>query len=459
MSRTVLVLVRRKVVLEDAAVLVRALLEDGRYVPRIVCAQPEIAAALQEAVETRLEFVDFAGRAVDSRAVSLPPGEPPARSVRSGLRRSLVLRSLVMFARLVRGDWRMAALFRDPLPAAVLVFEDRAAYPEMVFLAHARHHGVRSLLVSFAASSVESDATARRDRPDHLIDVPPWRALKRWLANRYPNQARDTPWGRMLFFSAPESLALAATNLLDGRNWHYGGGAVDACTKLSKEDLENARAEGAPIEKFIVAGQPMMDAMYQSRARAAEIRAALAAKYLLRLDGPFLVCAVPQAGEHALVDWERHMELTATLFRALGASGGNVLLSLHPRSRPETYAALARESGCCLLEERLSGVLAVADIFVASYSSTVRWALLMGIPTIMIDLLGFGYEQFAGLPGSVVTRDATELRRVLQKLIADTGERDRMGREAAAQAAGREIFDGRVCARIIEALNKDRRAT
>jgi len=168
---------------------------------------------------------------------------------------------------------------------------------------------------------------------------------------------------------------------------------------------------------------------------------------------------VPQAGEHALVDWERHMELTATLFRALGASGGNVLLSLHPRSRPETYAALARESGCCLLEERLSGVLAVADIFVASYSSTVRWALLMGIPTIMIDLLGFGYEQFAGLPGSVVTRDATELRRVLQKLIADTGERDRMGREAAAQAAGREIFDGRVCARIIEALNKDRRAT
>ena len=454
MSARVAILVRRRVVLEDAAALLRAMLEDGRYVPLVICAQPEIAAGLESAVGAPLQFVDFAGHAVRPLPGEVS-GEPPERRLRAGLRASLVLRFLWTLARLVRGRIRMAGLFRGPAPAVVVVFEDRAPYPEMVFLEHARRRGIRAVLVSFAASSVEADAVSRRERPEHLIDAAPWRRLKRWLAGRYPEQARETAWGRMLFFSPPESLALAACGLLDGRNWHYGGGAVDVCTKLSREDLEHARDEGAPVGKFIVTGQPMLDDMHRARSRASQIRSALAARYGLLPEQPLVICAVPQAGEHALVDWRRHTELSAGLFRALGGTGANVLLSLHPRSKPETYAALARDAGCRLLDERLSGVLAAADVFVASYSSTVRWALLMGIPTIMTDLLGFEYQQFAALPGSIVTRDATELEQALRRLVEDPRERERMGREAAAHAAGHETFDGRACARIIEALHKD----
>ncbi|MEK7861652.1 MAG: hypothetical protein AAB295_00095, partial [Chloroflexota bacterium] len=147
----VLILFRRRVVLEDAAALVRAMLDDGRFLPVIVCPMPSLAAELQDAANAELKFVDYSGAEVRP-AGAAPRGEPPERQgPASWLRRSYLLRALVALARLVRARARMAALFRGA-PAAVVVFEDRAPHPEMVFLAHARRRGVRSVLVSFAAS-------------------------------------------------------------------------------------------------------------------------------------------------------------------------------------------------------------------------------------------------------------------------------------------------------------------
>jgi hypothetical protein len=330
-----------------------------------------------------------------------------------------------------------------------MVFEDRAPYPEMVYLAQARRRGAKALLLSFAASSMESDAASRRDRPEHLVDRGPWRRLKRRFARRFPEQVRDVGFGRMLFFSLPDTIALSVCGLLGGsRSWHFGGGAIDLCTKISTADLEHARQEGAPVEKFVVTGQPMMDAMYEAR-RSGGVRRALQRQYSLREGKRLVICAVPHAAEHGLVGWDRHLALTRELFQALAASKADVLLSLHPRSGAENYRALAAEYG--LPSERLSGALPAADIFVASYSSTVRWALLMGIPTIMADPLRLRYQQFAGLPGSLVVEDTAELRRVLGRLASDNTEVERMSRLAMA-AAGAAPFDGNACERIMREM-------
>jgi hypothetical protein len=441
-SPLLLMLVRRTVVLEDAAALLRAIVREGRFTPVVVCPSPALAAQLEEAAGEQLRFVDYAGAPVQARPA------PSAAQARRGrvpvLRRSYLLRAAVTLAGLIVYRARAARLFRRIPAAVLLVFEDRAPYPEMVYLAQARRLGCRTALVSFAASSVESDAVSRRERVEHLVDRGAWRWLKQRLARRYPHQVAETAFGRMLFFSLPETLALSALGMLGGRNWHYGGGEIELCTKITAHDLELARTEGAPVEKFALTGQPMMDAMHATR-RGGQVREQLKQRYSLRGASAIVLCAVPHAAEHGLVGWERHLELTRELFRAVGASGAEVLLSLHPRSSAETYRGLAEESGCRILSERLSAVLPAADLFVASYSSTVRWALAMGIPTIMADFLQFRYEQFARLPGSVVVHDGAALEQTLRRLLSDRTARERMGREAAG-AAG---TPGRVCERVL----------
>ena len=454
-AERVLMLVRRTVVLEDAAALLRALLRDGRFDPVVICPVPALAGQLAAAVDAPMTFVDYQGNAVQPSAVrsSEPAAAQPTRT-RQQLRQSYLLRFLVALSRLLVGKVRMAGLFRRYPARMVIVFEDRAPYPEMVFLDQARRRGARAMLVSFAASSVESDVASRRNRPEHLVDEAPWRWLKRRLAARHPQEVRPTSYGRMLFFSAPETLALSCAGLLGGRSWHFGGGAVERCTKISLDDVELARREGAAAEKLVLTGQPMMDGMYEARRAAADRRSALIGKYSLDGTRPLLLCAVPHAGEHALVDWQRHMEITRELLAVLGRCGAAVLLSLHPRSARATYEGLARDNGCRILEERLSAALPAADIFVASYSSTVRWALMMGIPTIMADFLGLRYEQFAGLRGSIVVQEAAALERELRHLVGDKDRRERMGSEAAAAAAARGEFDGKACARIIDEMDR-----
>ena len=194
----------------------------------------------------------------------------------------------------------------------------------------------------------------------------------------------------------------------------------------------------------------MMDAMHAARVGGVA-REGIARAHSLRAGVPLVICAVPHAAEHGLISWDRHLALTRELFRALAASKADVLLSLHPRSSAETYRGIASDYGLRILTERLSKVLPAADVFVASYSSTVRWALLMGIPTIMADFLGFRYRQFAGLAGSVVVEDATALEQALTRLVGDRGGIERMSRLAMAGEPGTP-FDGKACERIMREM-------
>ena len=48
----------------------------------------------------------------------------------------------------------------------------------------------------------------------------------------------------------------------------------------------------------------------------------------------------------------------------------------------------------CYLKERLLSVLPIADLYIATFSSTIIWSTLCGIKTVILDFYGFNYEHF-----------------------------------------------------------------
>jgi hypothetical protein len=61
-----------------------------------------------------------------------------------------------------------------------------------------------------------------------------------------------------------------------------------------------------------------------------------------------------------------------------------IVITLHPLNRQADYQALADEFSCKFLDRPLIDTIAFADIFLASeVSSTVRWALAVGLPTLV----------------------------------------------------------------------------
>jgi hypothetical protein len=179
----------------------------------------------------------------------------------------------------------------------------------------------------------------------------------------------------------------------------------------------------------------------------------LVLRYNLRPEAPILLCAVPQHGEHGLMERAEHAKMTRELFAQLSDSGANVVLSLHPRSDPKFYEDVAQATGAVISRQPLLEVIASADIFVATHSSTVRWAILLNIPTVVLDDFHVGESGMFELNKVQLVKDRSTLKDVLAGLVK-TPTRYGVKGDNAKEEQAPELFDGKSGARIIALLEK-----
>jgi hypothetical protein len=111
---------------------------------------------------------------------------------------------------------------------------------------------------------------------------------------------------------------------------------------------------------------------------------------------------------------------------------------------------LAESFGLEIFERRLSEVLPAADIFVATWSSTVRWSVLMHIPSIVVDIPPRNYKVYDHLPSVSKVQTYEELTRKLERLIADTDYYTVKKSQAAGSAERMALFDGCAGRRLLE---------
>jgi hypothetical protein len=130
-----------------------------------------------------------------------------------------------------------------------------------------------------------------------------------------------------------------------------------------------------------------------------------------------LVCALPQWGEHLQLPWPEHMAKIQSLFEILQASQCEVSLSLHPKASREAYETLAAQYGLQVAQHSLSTILPEADIFVASWSSTLRWSAMLGIASVNLDWAGQNYALFSALPSLRLSHAPSDLPPMLAKLV------------------------------------------
>lgn len=455
------ILLRGSVVLPEVVALSQAMLRDGRFEPVVVTASGKAADAFRSATTTGLRAVRLDGTPHD-RFPGVRKNDLASTAFRKNAgkrlkRITLNFRPLhaPILWRGLGADLRAAAKLIECIkPVAVATYSDRTPRPDMALLATAHRARVPTVLLPFAASTRESDAHVRRDASHLRFEHGPLAAARRVFARRNPGHAMDTEYGRMLFFSLWDGLALAGRGLHKTSPWVAGGGEINLMAVASPEDRESALAHGLSGERIRVTGQASLDALHRSRSERDGLRAALRTSYGLRQDRPIALCAVPHSAEHGLRSWSEHRADTTDLFQALGASGAEVLLSLHPKSEPAAYRESAKRFGLGVATEPLCDILPAADFFVAGFSSTVRWSAVLGIPTAIFDPARIGYKVYDGLPSVPKLTNAAELGCELSSLAGDPAWRAR--KAAALRTEGRRFgpIDGKACMRIIDLFDE-----
>ena len=134
----------------------------------------------------------------------------------------------------------------------------------------------------------------------------------------------------------------------------------------------------------------------------------------------------------------------------------NCLISLHPKMDLRRYRFIEAEYGIPISTERLVDILPAAGIFAATFSSTVQWAVLCRVPTVLFDFYGFNYPMYESLKGVKVVTDKMAFAPHLRRLLLNQEYYLEMSSEQEKMAACISPFDGRCMERILAVILHDR---
>jgi len=426
----------------------RVLIADTRLETR------EIAQHVEAALLARGYGVQMLGAAAQKTEGQQDNEARPSGRLKGLLFGSLLIRSVALALRIAFERSRLAASLETIEPVAIIIFDDRPLMPNYVLRMLALGRNMPVVLIPFAVSTLESDVKLREDKPAHQLGRGPGRWLKSLIARWWPNQTHVESGAGFLFHNVWDTAALIFCGMLPQNPWYVGGSRPELVCAAGADQRAYFLQAGLSEDRIVLTGLPSLDELAESGKTAEVLRRALIAKYDLTGERALVVCAVPQYAEHGYLDWESHKKLTLELFETLAGSGANVLLSLHPKSQRSSYEEQAAACGLPILDERLAEILAAADLLVGTFSSTVGWAVGLGIPAFVAATIHSDYQLYRDMPGVVVVEDHAALAGVLSRFVRD--QDFRTGLSAAAKQGANRVgrLDGRASERVASAIDQ-----
>lgn len=163
-----------------------------------------------------------------------------------------------------------------------------------------------------------------------------------------------------------------------------------------------------------------------------------------------VVFAVPQGFEHNLVSKEEHFEIINKLVDKILQYPVNLVLSLHPKMDLNNYLFLEEKYSLKISRISLREFIAIADLFVATYSSTVLWSAILNTPCLIFDMYELNYNSYGELQNVVRTKGFAEYEENLDKLIRNLDTKH----EANRYNTNFGYLDNKVFERFLSNINE-----
>lgn len=156
------------------------------------------------------------------------------------------------------------------------------------------------------------------------------------MAKWFPHWTATRAGTTIFMFDPMHMLAGWWTGLMDRDVWQAPSAAFDKVFVFSNYSGDLLAADDFPMDKVVVSGVPLLDAV-AARAADPKARRGLQADLGLGETEPFLLFNVEPSAEHHYCDWDRHWQNFRAMIDIVTKQGFPVVLSLHPLCRLEDY--------------------------------------------------------------------------------------------------------------------------
>lgn len=155
-------------------------------------------------------------------------------------------------------------------------------------------------------------------------------------------------------------------------------------------------------------------------------------------------------------EFKTYLELTQFWIQTLAkADNFNVVISLHPSVDIEEFRYLEM-ANVRISKSSIIDLIPLCDIFVASVSSTIRWAITCAKPVINYDVYLYRYSDFSLVRGVVLLEKSEQYIETVKKINdASTGYLEFLGQEIQAEAPYWGNLDGCEGMRVLKLFEEE----
>jgi len=333
-------------------------------------------------------------------------------------------------------------------PGSVIVRNGRNLNWEQALLRICHENHIPTLIQPISYSGDYRDLLRRRSASTFVADRFPR------LRAKFPDQRVWDPnrQANIFFFGAAETMALAECSMLPPNPWIPGGGHQTLLMCESIESKERYLELGVRAQKIVVTGHPAHDEIFKSLQKKEELKRKLTSKYGLVPDKPLVLVTIPPLYEQGSHEQQPANDEIESLCDQLRRLQGNCLILLHPKMPFQRYHFIQDKYGLPIAAERLQSIIAAGDIFLASFSSTINYAVLCGIPTLIFAFHGFRFNMFDHLKGVHILDHIEELVPEVNRLITDNEYYESLARHQRRSLEHLSIFDGGCKARMTDII-------
>ena len=286
------------------------------------------------------------------------------------------------------------AAFRALDPDLVACAEENVDYNSAVFIDAIRRLGRPSVCFSSALPTAKEAAAYFYERAEHQLPASP---LARFFAEALPGWVYRFEDRALTRFPMMRAIAMEIYGLAPRHPWIINTGASEIVAVESpfmKELFVDLGIETFP-GRVQDLGHPALDHLHRVAQKKRSIRAEVCANHGLDPAKPIALfsaptdqyATTPAPGFATYEDLLRHwVESMARL------SNYSCLITAHPAISREHLQGM-RAQGAIVVEKSAAEVLPICDVFVASVSTTIKWARAIGKPVVNYDCYHMRYDQ------------------------------------------------------------------
>jgi hypothetical protein len=347
------------------------------------------------------------------------------------LRKVMLKRAAVADAVLTSRHW-----------ASIVICEDNVELDTGVWVAMARKYGIRSVIVPYTISNTAEFAESYVNYDPYQVQANPQNGL---IARVCPAWVLDYKGRRFLRTSAVKVIAVEQLGLAPPNPWLLNSGYADAIAVESEAMHDYYKAAGIPASQMVTTGSLTDDVMTSVIAQGAERRRSLLAQFDLAADRPLLLCALPpdqNTYDRPGCEFRNFDDLIGFWGNCLAQlKGWNIVVRPHPKTAPARVEELRRK-GLAVSYDDTATLVPLCDLYVASVSATIRWAIACGKPVINYDVYQYGYEDYAGVAGVMLVGFRTEFQDALRELTGDASRREKLAESQRRDSRRWGMLDG-----------------